>query len=235
MTLTDAGRSLLDQAPELLAASEAVVRRVRESARGRRHLAVGFGSGLSVSEAVRGYALAQPDVEVSLAHLAWYEQAEAVRDGRVDVALVRLPTGTPGLRVHLVGSEPRMVCLPPTHPLATRTSISAHDLESENVLDAQARRTSTVEEKLELVAAGIGVAALPVSVTTSYARADVVTRPVPDLPPVPVSLVTARRPLAEHVRGFVDLALAELPGFIGSTAPTGRDEGSDRQPAGVPA
>lgn len=208
--LTPAGRQLLDDAVDLLAAAESAVRRTRETARGVARLAVGFGSGLSVSQAVRAYSAAHPAVEVSLVHLRWHEQAEAVRDGRVDVGLLRLPADSEHLRLWPVGSERRVVCLPAGHPLAARASVSRADLEGVEVLDAQARRTATVEEKLELVASGVGVAVLPTSVAAYYARADIVSRPAPDLPPVPVALVAPGRRLAGHVEAFVELALAEL-------------------------
>ncbi|TNM67355.1 LysR family transcriptional regulator [Streptomyces sp. NP160] len=208
--LTAAGRQLLEDAVELLSAAESAVRRTRESARGVTRLVVGFGSGLSVSQAVRAYSAARPAVEVALVHLTWWEQAQAVRDGLVDVALVRLPAGSEHLRLRAVGTEEKVVCLPAGHPLAAKPVLASDDLLGHEVLDARARRTSTVEEKLELVASGVGLAVLPVSVAAYYARADVVTRPAPHLGPVTTSLATSDRRLAAHVQDFVDTALTTL-------------------------
>lgn len=208
--LTPAGRQLLEDAVDLLSAADVAVRRARESARGVTRLVVGFGSGLSVSQAVRAYSADRPTVEVALVHLTWWEQAQAVRDGLVDVALVRLPAGSEHLRMWTIGEEEKVVCLPAGHPLSAGPVLTSDDLDGHEVLDALARRTSTVEEKLELVASGVGLAVLPVSVAAYYARADVVTRPAPHLDPVTVSLATAERRLAAHVQHFVDVALATL-------------------------
>jgi DNA-binding transcriptional LysR family regulator len=61
-------------------------------------------------------------------------------------------------------------CLPAAHPLASRRSLVEGDLSAESVLDTETRRTASVEEKFELVAAGRGIAVLPRSVAQYYSR-----------------------------------------------------------------
>jgi len=63
-----------------------------------------------------------------------------------------------------IGDEPRVACLPATHRLARRGTVTCADLQHDPVLDALAPRTATVEEKLERIAAGQGIAILPRSI-----------------------------------------------------------------------
>src|SRR5271165_133542 len=154
--LTPAGEALREDAPSVLAASTSATRRVHRAARGTRRLVIGFAPGLSVSAAVRAFEEKNPGIDVDMQRLNWFEQSEALRDGRVDAGYLRRPFNGDGLRCVSVGSEPTVACLPATHPLAARLSLTTADLSDESVLDTEIRRTTTVEEKFELVAAGRG-------------------------------------------------------------------------------
>jgi DNA-binding transcriptional LysR family regulator len=177
-------------------------------------LVVGFAPGLSVSPAVRAFTRAHPGVEVELLHLNWHEQAEALRDGRADVGYLRRPFDGDGIRTIPVGSEPKVVCLPATHALASRRRLTEADLDGETILDAAARRTATVEEKLELVAAGRGIAMVPRSVARYYSRPDLVHRPVTDAAPLDICLAVLEGRRERHLQDFLTAAahaLAERP------------------------
>ncbi|WP_341849475.1 LysR family transcriptional regulator [Streptomyces yokosukanensis] len=63
VTLTDAGRQLLDDAGKLLTLADGTRRRVLRAARGPRRLVVGFRAGVVVAPALRAFAAAHPDVE----------------------------------------------------------------------------------------------------------------------------------------------------------------------------
>jgi DNA-binding transcriptional LysR family regulator len=203
--LTQAGRQLYEDAPGVLAAARAATRRVHGAARAGR-LVVGFAPGLSVSPAVRAFARTHPDVEIELLQLNWHEKAEAMRDGRVDVGFLRHPFDAEGIHTVPVGSEPKVLCLPTTHPLASRRRLTLAGLDGETVLDFQARRTATVEEKLELIAAGRGIALLPRSVARSYSRPDLVHRPVTDVPPTEICLAVLEGRRDEHLDDFLTTA-----------------------------
>ena len=208
--LTAAGRQLHQTAPALLAASNSTVRGVHEVARGTRRLAVGFAPGLSVAPAAAAFRAEHPEVEIELVRLNWYEQAEAVLDGRVDVGYLRRPFDDRGLGSRPVGEEGSVAFVQAADPLAARTTLLLADLAGERVLDGLRRVTSTIEEKLELVAAGQGVAVLPESVGRYY-RVDGVTRlPVTDAPPHQLCLatLTTRRP--PHVAAFLHIAYNTL-------------------------
>jgi DNA-binding transcriptional LysR family regulator len=194
VALTAAGRQLLEDAVPLLAGADAARRRVQRAARGTRRLVVGFRAGVMVTDAVRAFAEARPDVAVDVLRLEWDEQEEALRDGRVDVAFVRRPIGTDGLRLVPLFAEDRFAVVRADDPLAARDSLVVADLADEVVLRYLATTPSsalglrTVEEKLEHVASGHGIVLLPRSMVAYYTRSDLVAIPVLDAEPDEVLL-----------------------------------------------
>jgi DNA-binding transcriptional LysR family regulator len=208
--LTPAGEQLMQDARQVFATVDSAVRRVHEADRGVQRLVVGFAPGLHVSEAVRAFTATHPEVGIELLQLRWWEQDAPLRDGRADVGYLRRPFDDTGLRCVPIGSEPKVACLPMTHPLARRRALVTADLDGEPILDAQARRTSSVEEKFELIAAGDGIAVVPRSVAQSYSRPDLVFLPVTDAVPVLTCIAVARGRREDRVRDFVTVAADTL-------------------------
>ncbi|MEP7024235.1 MAG: LysR substrate-binding domain-containing protein [Actinomycetota bacterium] len=212
--LTPAGEQLHEEARGVFAAVDAAVRRVHEISRGVERLVVAFAPGLHVSEAVRAFTATHPGVEIELLHLNWWEQDAPLRDGRAHVGYLRRPFDDTGLRAVPIGAEPKVACLPITHPLAQRRGLTLADLDGETILDAHARRTSSVEEKFELIVAGHGIAMVPRSVAQSYSRPDLVYRPVTDAVPVETCVVVTEDRQEQRVLDFVAVAaetMAEEP------------------------
>jgi DNA-binding transcriptional LysR family regulator len=208
--LTPAGRLLQQEARRVFATVDAVVRRVHEVDRGVARLVVAFAPGLHVSEAVRAFTRTHPDVEIELLHLPWWEQDAPLRDGRADVGYLRRTFEDTELRVIPIGSDPKVACLPSSHKLARRSSLSLADLEGESIIDPTRRRASSVEEKFELVAAGHGIAVVPISVATSYTRPDLVYRPLIDAVPLETCLVVMADRQDQRVADFLTLAAEAL-------------------------
>ncbi|HET6740146.1 MAG TPA: LysR substrate-binding domain-containing protein [Kribbella sp.] len=224
--LTAAGRQLLDDARPLLASAEAASRRVAQAARGSKTFTIGFMPGLTVTGAVRAFGAAHPGVEVELVRTTWDDQVDVLRDGRVDVSVVRLPIDQAGLTVRPLFEEPRVATLPADHRLAGKPVIDITDLADEHLLQdpdavpewrdiAVELRTKTakpipvlrsVEEKLEHVAAGHGVSIVPRSVATFYQRHDVVTVPVENLSANTVCLAWIATRRSRLIQTFADLA-----------------------------
>jgi DNA-binding transcriptional LysR family regulator len=207
--LTDAGRHLLAQAPALLADAEAVRRRVALVASGMDTFTVGFMPGIIVTTAVRTLEAAHPGLTVEVLRTGWSDQIEVLRDGRADVSYVRLPVDEGGLRLRPLATEPRVAVLPSTHRLAGKDAIGIRDLAGEQLLQPAGavpewreinpvRYRDTpgmkpvgsygVEEKLEHVARGRGIAVLPESVARFYRRPDLVYPTIEDIGPNQVSL-----------------------------------------------
>jgi DNA-binding transcriptional LysR family regulator len=224
VSCTDAGRQLLDDAVPLLAAADAAQRRAIRAARGPGRLIVGFRAGIVVTAAVRLFTTDHPDVTVDVHRLDWDDQAEALLDGRVDIAYVRLPIDDRGLRVLPLYTEPRVAALAADHRLAGKESITATDLAGEPIVwhenmalfpnqpaqPASGHRVISVEDKLEHVAAGRGVSFLPESAAAYYARPDISYVPVPELPPDQVCLAADATRHSPLVAAFVRAARQAL-------------------------
>jgi DNA-binding transcriptional LysR family regulator len=224
--LTAAVRQLLDDARPLLAAADATQRRVALASRASKTFTIGFMPGLTVTEAVRGFGQAHPDLEIELIRTTWDDQVEVLHDGRVDVSVVRLPIDQAGLTVRPLFEEPRVVTLPAGHRLAGKPVVDITDLAEEHLLQdpdavpewrdiAVELRTRTakpvpvlrsVEEKLEHVAAGRGVSIVPLSVAAFYQRPDVVTVPVDNLAPNTVCLAWIATRRSRLIQDFATLA-----------------------------
>lgn len=212
VTLTPSGLQLQRTAPSLLAASNSTVRGVHEVARGTKHLAVGFAPGLSVAPAVQAFEDQHPEVEIGLVRLNWYEQGEALADGRIDVGYLRRPFDDRGLRAIPIGEESSVVFLPSTHRLADRDSLALADLDGEKILDGDRRHTSTIEEKLELVASGHGLAVLPQSVGKYYSSPSLSRLPISDAPAQQLCLAVLSTRRQPHLRAFIQVATDLLSG-----------------------
>jgi DNA-binding transcriptional LysR family regulator len=208
--LTPAGEQLCEEARGVFATVDAAVRRVHEIDRGVERLVVGFSAGLHVSEAVRAYAATHPGVEIELLQLHWWEQDAPLRDGRAHVGYLRRPFDDTGLRTISIGSDPKVICLPASHRLARRRTLTMADLDGESILNAQARRTSSIEEKFELIAAGDSIALVPRSVARSYSRPDLVYLPVTDAAPAETCVVVPADRRERRVLDFVAVAAQTL-------------------------
>jgi DNA-binding transcriptional LysR family regulator len=216
VTLTDAGRTLLEDAVPLLAAADATRRRVQQAARGTGALVVGFRTGIIPTAAVRAFAAAHPDVAVETKRLEWDDQEQNVLTGCVDVAYVRRPVDDRALKLVPLFTEPRLAALPADHPLATRAELTLAELADERQLrymesvKTGPNRTTvlrSVEEKLEKVAGGVGIIILPRSATRFYSRPDIVYVPVVDAEPDEVLLATEASCRSPLVAAFVEAAL----------------------------
>ncbi|MFE1595295.1 LysR family transcriptional regulator [Nocardia sp. NPDC058705] len=205
VALTDAGRQLLADTGPLLAAADAVRRRVTVAAGGSRRLTVGFRTGIPVIPAAKAFGVRHPDVVVDVQRIEWDDQAPMLLDGRIDIGYVRLPIDETGLRVTPLFSEPLLVALPASHRLAGKEEVTEADLTGEPLVwhaDPSTQptrhphpdsglRVRDVEEKLEHVAAGRGISFVARSETLFYSRPDISYVPIPELAPDQVCLAMA--------------------------------------------
>ncbi|MFE1250316.1 LysR family transcriptional regulator [Streptomyces sp. NPDC058735] len=210
MELTAAGKQLYEEAQGILATVDAAVRRVHNAERGVLRLVVAFSPGLHVSDAIRAFTSRYPDVETDVLPTRWWEQDAPLRDGRAQVGYLRRPFDDSGLRTVPIGHEPRVACMSTAHPMACRQELMAADLEEERMLDAPTRRTSSLEEKFELIASGQGIALIPLSVARSYSRPDLVHLPVTDAPGIETCLAVLADRREKPLRDFLEIATATL-------------------------
>ncbi|MFD4603996.1 LysR family transcriptional regulator [Streptomyces sp. NPDC058464] len=211
VTLTDAGRQLLEDARRLLAVADGTRRRVVQAARGRRRLVVGFRAGVVVTEALRAFTAGHPDIEARARRVEWDDQEQLILDGTVDIAYVRLPVREEGLELRPLYSEPRVAMLPDRHRLAGKQEISLSDLDGETWLRYNDPRPGdlplrTIEEKFECVAAGTAITMVPRSAAEQYSRPDIVYVPVVDAEPDRVLLAWAAGRRSPLVAAFAEAA-----------------------------
>ena len=200
--LTVAGAAFLPEAEALLARVLAARRRLQAAVAPQVTLRIGFRPGIIISRVVQEFTRDYPDVAVVAHRIEWDEQHTAVLDGRIDVAWVRTPIDEDGLELVSLFDDPEMVAVPVGHPLAQQAAVTQADLDRETMLSydtapAHARgRPSrrqglrTMEEKLEAVVLGHGVALVPASAAAYYQRPDIAYRAVSDATPYGVALAT---------------------------------------------
>lgn len=129
------------------------------------------------------------------------EQTDGVRDGTLDMALVRLPVERTGLHCVTLYDELPVAIASREHVLAAADEeVSTADLVDEQLVRPHASGwrpeaeqldwpPMTEQEAVETVAAGTGIVILPMSVARLHQRKDVVTRVVSDLEPTTIALV----------------------------------------------
>jgi DNA-binding transcriptional LysR family regulator len=231
VALTRAGEQLARDAPYLLAATEAAASNARRAGRGDRSLKLGFMLGTDLEPTLRAFAEEHPDVDVEVKRIRWWNQADELLNGAVDVAFVRLPIASEGLQVLPLYTEPLSVALPAAHPLATRSALSIADVADEPVLglaDAPAafsavwtvdprpdgshpRQGPTVhdmEEIVEYVRVGRGVIFLPAAITEAFPRSDIADVPLGDVGPGHIALAWSSRQRSPLVADLVQAATA---------------------------
>lgn len=135
VALSGAGKYLNGRAGELLEAFELLVRETREAADGKLGtLALGYTEAVMASflpRILRELRGRQPGVAVSLrqGHSERLEREVAL--GRIDAALVSLPSESPGLACSLVEEELVGIVLPDNHPLAGKRTVELKSLSRE--------------------------------------------------------------------------------------------------------
>lgn len=132
MQLTEAGRTLLEEAPNLLALAQRAAERTRLAGQGLiGRLDVGlFGSGLLdvIPRILARFHQARPEVKIVLHNLTKDAQLQALRERRLTVGFNRLVPAEAGISVETVLREPLVVAIAATHALAVRPSLRISDL-----------------------------------------------------------------------------------------------------------
>ncbi len=135
VTLTNAGRVLLDDARRMLhLAEQAADRAARagEGAAGRLDVAL-FGTGIfgAIPRLLRAFRTEAPDVKVVLHNMDKEHQIEALGHRTIDLAFNRVVTALPGLTAETLLLERLYVAVPEGHPLDARTAIRLAELDGE--------------------------------------------------------------------------------------------------------
>ena len=229
---TAAGRDVVAEARRVLRQVDRLTAVAERHRRGETGLLrVGFaasGAGELTTRARAEFARRHRGVRVEPKRFDWGQEADAVRDGRVDVAFVWLPNDLTGLRAEVVHTEPRVVGLATTHPLAGRAAISVQDVADDPLMwteraprewvdwwavnprpDGSSPRwgptNDNVEEMLEQVAEGVAICIVPASMARYYARPDLAWVPITDVEPLRVALAWPEAAATAVVERFAEV------------------------------
>jgi DNA-binding transcriptional LysR family regulator len=227
--LTEAGEVFLPRARALVRSAAQAAAAARAAAQPSR-ITIGYATNLIVTPAVRVLRRQHPDADVQTLHLAWNEPREALLDHRVDAVVARLPIRTDGLHVTILYDEPRALMVPLDHRLAGKESVTIDDIADEPIpkvpdpewnaywrIDPRPDGTrapegplvDALEDKNELIAAGLAVAIVPVSVTP---RPDLTTIPLEGVEPGHVVVATRAGDRSRLVTAFRKSAQDYLTG-----------------------
>jgi len=132
VALTPAGEALLERARALLDGVASAVQQVQDTAAGRTgRLRVGLGATASLDlapVALRAFAAAVPNADISVHDVRFDDPSGGVRDRTTDVAIVWTPLDETGLDLEPLSEEPRRVVLARDHRLADARRIAVDDL-----------------------------------------------------------------------------------------------------------
>jgi DNA-binding transcriptional LysR family regulator len=203
--LTEAGQVFLAESRKLLQQLEQAVETGRQVSRGERgQLVIGFVSSAAYNVLpliLRSFRSLVPEVRLELHELPTNEQIDWLHEGKIDVGFLRPPVEDEALSLKTIMREPMVVALPETHPFAEQAQIALASLANEDfILFPRPLSPSTydqiislcqqagfspnvVQEAMQmqtivsLVAGGIGVAIVPVSLQNMQ-RIGVIYRPL---------------------------------------------------------
>uniref|UniRef100_UPI00333E5744 LysR family transcriptional regulator n=1 Tax=Castellaniella defragrans TaxID=75697 RepID=UPI00333E5744 len=132
MTLTEAGRTLLEEVPNLLELAQQAAERTRLAGQGLiGRLDVGlFGSGVLdvIPRILARFHQARPEVKIVLHNLTKDAQLQALRERRITVGFNRLVPQNADIAVETVLREPLVVAIEASAALAARSSLRIRDL-----------------------------------------------------------------------------------------------------------
>ncbi|HEX5000041.1 MAG TPA: LysR substrate-binding domain-containing protein [Terriglobia bacterium] len=222
VALTEAGRTFLAEAREILERAEHAVRLTRRAAEEHAgELSVAVGAAAEVKVLPKLLPLVRrrmPDLKLVLYNLPTIEQKAAFRKHALDVGFLRGPVSLPDVHVEELMEEKLLVGLPSRHPLAAKKKVRVEDLnrqpfimisrktapELHDAVEAFCRNSGlqppvaqlagNVLGNLNLIRTGVGFSLLPDYVASILPRGVILRRlDVTPEPVVPLMLVWSRR------------------------------------------
>lgn len=159
---------------------------------------VGFVTGATPDKWARTWR-DRSRIPLELVPVEQEAQEVGVRDGTLDMCLVRLPVDRDGLHLIPLYDEVAVVVGGSEHLVAAADEVTLDDLGEEQLVRPHASGwvpsaaqldwpPMTEGEAIEVVASGTGIVIVPMSIARLYHRKDVVHRPVVDLPSTQVGL-----------------------------------------------
>ena len=153
---------------------------------------------------------------LELVPLTEADQEQGLRSGELDMALVRLPIDRDGLHCIPLYDEQPVAVMGHEHLLSLLEEVTFEDLAEEQLVipersgwrpsvDQMDWPAMSEKHAIETVAAGTGVAIVPMSIARLYHRKDAVFRPVTDAEPTKVGLAWLLDNDDERVQTFIGI------------------------------
>ncbi|MFI9612710.1 LysR family substrate-binding domain-containing protein [Streptomyces sp. NPDC052023] len=160
-----------------------------------------------------------PDVSLTLLPVTAAEASDVLRDGGADAGIVRLPVDRTVFSAIPLYTETTVVVVPKDHVITAADEVTLEDLADEVVLhplddvlgwerppgEPAFERPATTGDAVELVAAGIGVLAVPQSLARLHHRRDLTYRPLVDAPQSGVALSWPEGAHTDLVEDFIGI------------------------------
>ncbi|WP_329469664.1 substrate-binding domain-containing protein [Streptomyces sp. NBC_01723] len=193
-----------------------------------------------------------PDVPLSLTQVPAAGADGVLLDGDADAGLVRLPVDRSRLSAIPLYTETTVVVIPKDHLVTAADEVTAEDLADEIVLHPlddvlgweerppgrpALERPATTADAVELVAAGIGVLLMPLSLARLHHRKDLTYRTVTDAPQSGVALSWPEDAHTDRVEDFIGIVrgrtVNSTRGRQPDPAPAGRKPAAGTQQSGM--
>ena len=240
VALTPAGHTFLQHVRALLNATADAVHATQRASRGEiGRIRLGMVSAATFSvipNAIGRFRAAYPNVEILLSELYSVEAPDALRTGRLDLCVLHPPRNVEvALNIVSIWDEQLVAALSPKHPLAGIQRIGLSTLRSEpwvlwprematrlydEVIAACAaagfeprvvQRATRVTTVASMVAAGLGVALLPITVAR-LGIGGATFRPLrPPRVSVPVAFAWRQSETAPELAHFMAIVRASVP------------------------
>ena len=160
---------------------------------------VGFVTGATPDKWARVWRERHPRDPLDLVPVEQEHQETLLRDGELDMCLVRQPIDPDGLHFIPLYDEVQVAVLGDEHDATVVEELTLDDLAGEQLVlphpsgwtpsvAPQDWPEMSIRDAITVVASGTGVAIMPMSLARLYDRKDVTFRPVIDLPPTKVGL-----------------------------------------------
>jgi DNA-binding transcriptional LysR family regulator len=223
--LTDAGRSLLEAAPALIMAGDERAALAAEEAARPVPFRISFVPGVTVTKWTTEWETRHPDIPLVVLPTLGNDAVSVLRESLADVAFVRLPIDGEGLSAIRLYDEVPVVVVAKDNPLSELEEVRLAELADEHLIQhpdevegwsdiatemidgtrPDLPEPASVEDALDLVAAGTGIVVLPHSVARLHARKDVVARPVLDLPETQIALCWMAGDPSDRIEEFIGI------------------------------
>ncbi|MBT9313651.1 LysR family transcriptional regulator [Leptothoe kymatousa] len=230
--LTDAGQIFAETAKSILQQMENSMQAVQLVEQGLvGHLSIGIDSAAPACDRavqlISSYQRQYTDIEFKIHELSGSQQLTALRLGHIDMGFLVPPTIPKDIKAQTLVEESLVIALPAEHPLAAQPQITLADISQSPLVmndhhsqilmahgqyaDLQSQIKQTISDSrllMSLVASGLGLSVVPISISHSHSRPDIAFRPiVPNIQVVSLAAVWHQYPKST-IAPFIDFLSA---------------------------